>query len=283
MYRFTVEEGLSSDLRVGLFSRPLTYDAVVRFSGASGPPDEYDNGIHGLAVKVCGVDESLGSEYMMWDDIAMREEKEKGIPGARYDNKTVDVDFINVTAGPTFFAKNMREVLFVTKTQVSSWFGLYLPALRVLWRLIVTQPKINKFLNENRGPLGWTYCGWLPYRLGHHIIKYHWLPDQVGAWQMPLRTVPYPSKKAIQDHLSVQPASFGLYVQFQPLPSDPNYHKFPIEDASVEWDQKIAPLHRVATLQLPPQNIETPERWWLSHTLRCVRFHTFFGIYLIVW
>jgi hypothetical protein len=112
-HRFQVEEGLSNDLRVGLFSRVNNYDAVVRFSANGGTEDAFTNNLNGFAVKVCGVEQNLGSSYLMWDQRAMRDEKERGITGARYNDKTVDIDFINDSAGSTFFAKNTREVLWV--------------------------------------------------------------------------------------------------------------------------------------------------------------------------
>lgn len=58
---FEVNDGLESDLQIGLFSQAKKYDAIIRFSNASSlvKPDIDDNGDHGsrgMAIKVFDVD-----------------------------------------------------------------------------------------------------------------------------------------------------------------------------------------------------------------------------------
>ena len=51
------------------------------------------------------------------------------------------------------------------------------------------------------------------------------------------------------------PACFALQVQRQ----NPDYY-MPIEDPSVEWDEKIAPFETVADIRLPAQDFDSTEQ-----------------------
>src|SRR5262249_33415236 len=54
--KFTVEPGIQAALRIGLFAKPGTYHAFVRFSNASGEvaPDNKPD-IRGIGIKLLGV------------------------------------------------------------------------------------------------------------------------------------------------------------------------------------------------------------------------------------
>ena len=52
----------------------------------------------------------------------------------------------------------------------------------------------------------------------------------------------------------------------------------PIEDPSVRWDEGAAPFRKVATLEIPPQDFDTPERQHFAENLsynpwRCLPEH----------
>jgi hypothetical protein len=48
----------------------------------------------------------------------------------------------------------------------------------------------------------------------------------------------------------------------------------PIEDASVEWDQVAAPLRKVATINIPAQEFDTPERHEFGDDLSFTPWHS---------
>ena len=52
--KFTVLEGLPSELKIGLFREPRTYTAVIRFSN-TGAEDDSSPDTHGMAIKLLGV------------------------------------------------------------------------------------------------------------------------------------------------------------------------------------------------------------------------------------
>jgi hypothetical protein len=57
------------------------------------------------------------------------------------------------------------------------------------------------------------------------------------------------------NQLASRNAVFDFAVQFQ---IDPN--KMPIEDPGITWDETLSPFRRVATLTIPAQTFDTPER-----------------------
>jgi len=62
-----------------------------------------------------------------------------------------------------------------------------------------------------------------------------------------------------QSYLASQPASYTFRVQFTA-----NTKTHPIEDASIPWDEVMAPWHDVATITFPSQQSFSDERriWW---------------------
>src|SRR5688572_19001948 len=85
---FTVIDGLPDHARVGLFSRPATYQAWVRYSSAfSSIASDREVDVRGMAIKVMGVD------------------GEKMLEGGRHE-KTQDFLLINHSV---FFSPSVKD------------------------------------------------------------------------------------------------------------------------------------------------------------------------------
>src|SRR3954470_9260126 len=52
--QFTVLDNMMSELRVGIFAEPRTFDAVIRFANASSHTDR-DKDVRGMAISLSGV------------------------------------------------------------------------------------------------------------------------------------------------------------------------------------------------------------------------------------
>ena len=57
-------------------------------------------------------------------------------------------------------------------------------------------------------------------------------------------------------------------MQFQ---TDP--YKMPIEDPGVTWDEALSPFRKVATVTIPSQAFNTPERWKFADNLSFNPWH----------
>jgi hypothetical protein len=61
-------------------------------------------------------------------------------------------------------------------------------------------------------------------------------------------------REAMKKHLASQEAIFDFKIQLQT-----DVSKMPIEDSTVEWDEKESPFIKVARIQIPSQEFDTPE------------------------
>jgi hypothetical protein len=92
-------------------------------------------------------------------------------------------------------------------------------------------------------------------------VKYTLRPTSRGS-ATPGSTKPNFLRDALKASLARQPAAFDFMVQ---LFVDPT--KTPIEDASVPWNEHDAPFIKVATLEIPMQDFDTPERCLFAENL----------------
>jgi len=244
---FTVASDLPTELAVGLFSKPSTYTAIVRFSNASPKAKKSDRkkDFRGIAIKLLAV------------------EGKKEMPGHAND---LTHDFILVNKA-TFQAKNLRMI------------GMALEALNYgLWKKIVFVlnylPELLKTLSASQHTsnlLEENYWSQVAHRFGsaHKACKYKLVPHQKPSGQGIGQHDDYLSERMASD-LSKGSASFDFMVQFQ-LDAD----KMPIEDPSVVWD---SPFYKVATLTLYKQGFQDPIRKAFGENLsynpwRCLSAH----------
>lgn len=64
---------------------------------------------------------------------------------------------------------------------------------------------------------------------------------------MPENPSPDYLRDIMQQQLAKEGASFDFMVQFQL-----DQAEMPIEDASIVWDETLAPFHKIATITIPP-------------------------------
>jgi len=110
-------------------------------------------------------------------------------------------------------------------------------------------------------PLDIQYWSTTPYRFGpDQAVKYSLRPTSGHTSKKPAQPGEDYLAEAMQAHLSGHEATFDFCVQ---LRGD----GMPIEDAAVRWDERLSPLRKVATLQIPAQEIRTAKRQRLGEEL----------------
>jgi catalase len=234
---FIVAGDVPADLRHGLFAAPCTYQAWIRFSNGS-PQIEADSkkDQRGLAIKLLGVP----------GDKLLDEPGEEG---------SQDIVLANA---PCFFIRTADDYVAFVNAQVKR------PAFRVLgfffgpnpfrWRIYEFR-KLLASLGRTSDLLAARYWSQVPYRLGPHVVKYSARPaTPAPTW--PASTSPDFLRTRLADRLSRESVSFDFMVQLQTDPAS-----MPVDDATVLWDETRAPFRKEATIAVPQQNVDTPERW----------------------
>lgn len=226
---FRVHDNIPKELRQGIFSKPASYPAKLRFANAT-KRDDSKKDMRGLSIRLSNVEGSV-----LW-----------GEPGFQ--------DFV-LNSYPALFVATPEDFLaFIRARQEDNKLSFFLnpfdPHLKSLWIVFKASKKLLS-------PLDIRYWSTVPSRLGEsgdQVVKYSMIPcsdykttQVVNAGENQLRA-------AIKSHLQQAPACFDFAVQKQ---TDPD--AMPIEDASVIWDELVSPFQTVATLTIENQDFDNPE------------------------
>ncbi len=228
---FTILPDLPERARVGLFAKPASYRAYVRFSNGAGE-HQHDKkpDVRGIAVKVVGV------------------AGKKLIPGM--ENAPTQ-DFLAIRTPSTPF-RNADE--FVGLIRAASTPALLLPrafAALGFFRTFAVLKRLVKGLKEPISSLATThYFSALPIRYGAHAARYALSPRTAAdANAAPGRSYDYLADELSQ-RLTAGPVEYDFQIQFFV-----DERSTPIEDASRDWD---SPYLTVARLTLPRQDPRSP-------------------------
>jgi hypothetical protein len=240
---FIVLDDFSYALRHGVFQRPRTFDALIRFSaGDTFPyPDTRVPRSGGMAIKLIGVE---GEKLL---------EREK-------DAQTQDFIMINF---PGFLAQSLQsyEDLHVASTpETRARYYQEYPAEEALNKRQSLEPFYN--------PLQARYFSQVPYMLGHQAIKFSAKPIAKAANRPPAAEGPDFLREVMAQQLSNSDVYFDFMVQVQ---TDPV--RMPIEDSLTIWDEALSPFQRVALVRIPRQQI-TAETLNIGENLAFTPWHS---------
>jgi hypothetical protein len=241
-----VAADLPEHLRHGLFARPgACYEAIVRLSNGAGTHQHDRVGdVRGIAIKVLGVDGKKlipGMEDARTQDFLL-------IPGAAtpFKDATEFVALVAAAAGP--------QILLLPR------FGSKVGFFRALGL-------VKKLLAGIGRPFptfaGQTLHSALPIRLGPYAAKYALLP--IGE-----APPPAPDDTLADDfarRVAKAPVAWDLAVKLFV-----DEARTPIEDASVEWPDDVAPFVRVARFEIPVQDVRSPAGLALSERVERLSF-----------
>ena len=232
--RLIVDNNLPDNLKAGLFKEPASYDAWIRFSNCNGTVSaDRKSAVRGMAIKVLNV---KSDKFMDADP----------------EGKTQDI--LLFTSRVSIPGPFKKQVL-IPRTILGNFF-------EIIWANIKTLPiSIRSVITFFKGYikassiLEQKYFSATPYSFGEKVIKWHTRPLNTITSAMPSKRGPdFLRERLIKDlsNDSKDEISFGLFVQFQE-----NEETEPVEDPSVNWKTTF---HRVATITLPKQDIDTEER-----------------------
>jgi hypothetical protein len=222
---FVVPEGLAPEQRVGLFAKPATYAAWIRFANASSDTDR-DADVRGMSIKVLDV------------------------PGRNLTAGATSQDFI-LNSHPVMVVPNTAEFLDLFRAMDAGGLeevGYFLrhPHAAVIGARARQHPSSH---------LDIPYWSTTPYLLGPgRAVKYIVRPTSATKSKRPSRLTDAYLRDALKERLSMAEASFEFCLQFQT-----DAAKMPIEDASVEWKEDDSPYVPVARIVIARQDINLAE------------------------
>jgi hypothetical protein len=244
----TILDDLPANLRRGIFAKPRSFPAWVRFSGPgpAAPPDIDDVGFVSMAIKLMDV-----PGRKIWDD----------------EKNTQDLICI---CTPTFVTPDTRA-----NATLQHW------SLREMPIFYFVNPRNSHILdmmmqslwNETQyNPLGQSYYSCTPYLLGEgQAVQYAFLPKTEVHKKIP-RLPLRPPDNYLRDNmiktLAEKDVEFDITVQVQ---TDP--HRMPIENASVLWPVSLSPRVPVARLHIPSQRFDNAKQFDFVSSLSFSPWH----------
>ncbi len=242
--QFIVEENLPSQLQVGIFKQANSWPCWVRFSNQNATmQDDIKGDIRGMAIKLMGVP------------------GEKLLPGQAHE---LTQDFITISTN-VFITRTPEEFDDLVKALTGGVVGM-------LWFFISHPHATINLLRASRkfaNPLQIQYFSTTPYLFGATAVKYSLRPQIKGQPdQLPLHPTPDFMRAAMKAQLDKEEACFDFLVQLQT-----DARLMPIEDPSIEWDEKLSPFRKVATLKIPKQEFDSDKQNQFGENLSFTPWH----------
>lgn len=222
---FAIERNLPEELQQGLFKSGQVYAARIRFANAS-ETDDSKKDFRGMSIKLTGV-------------------KGKSLWGADGTQ-----DFL-LNSYPALFAATPADFLSFVEAAADD----------ATWKYFINPWHLYSLLIVLRGrariasPFDIRYWSTTPYRFGDSdtvAVKYSVKPCSSIRSEEPDGPSGDYLAAAMKNHLRKAEACFDFMVQFQ---TDPK--AMPVEDASVVWDEGIAPVRKLATITIKDQEFQT--------------------------
>jgi len=246
---FIVHDGLPPELRHGIYARPQTFRAWVRFSGP-GPyvtPDIEDVGFMSISIKLMGV------------------------PGPKLmDEEKFTQDMFGVST-PTFVTPDTKAN---AQLQIES-----LKNAQLFYFINLHRPHLLDFIMQGlwtktqSSPFEAPYFSCVPYLLGEgQAMQYSVWPTskkRTPIPRLPLRPPDDYLRDAMVKSLAEGDVELDIRLQRQ---TDP--HLMPIENNGVLWPEALSPRVSVATLRLPRQTFNSPAQMEFAKRLSYNPWHS---------
>jgi len=230
---FIVHDNLPPLLRHGIYAKPQSFRAWVRFSGP-GPyvtPDIDDVGFMSISVKLMGV---LGLKLM--------------------DDEKFTQDMTGVST-PTFVTPDVNAN---AQLQLES-----LKNAQIFYFLNLHRPHVLDFIMQSlyiktqSSPFEAPYFSCVPYLLGEgQAMQYSVWPKRKKRTRIPRLPFRPPDdylRNAMIATLEQEDVEFDIRLQLQ---TDP--YRMPIENNAVLWPERLSPRISAATLRIPRQKFNSP-------------------------
>jgi len=227
---FHVLENIPAVYKHGIFAQPKSYPAWIRFGGPgpASPPDIADSGILSIGIKLMGV----AGEKLLNDEKATQ-------------------DFTGISC-PTFTTPNIVENLKLQKQIYARTPVFYF--INPFDSHFGDMTMQGIYARMNRSPLEVRYWSCVPYLLGEgQAMKYSVSPTSGLKTKIPWNPPDDWLRQSMAQTLSQRGAEFDFSIQLQT-----NHKRMPIEDASIEWPERLSPFVTVAKITIPKQEFTSP-------------------------
>lgn len=242
---FRVADNVPPGLRHGIFANPAkTFAAIVRFSNSQNTFEKDSVGTaRGMAIKLLDV---AGTRAVPGDGDGTQDFLMVDHPVFPFPNPTAYIETISRTQVPL----------------IGKGLALAHLALRERDELAILKDIRAKHVAS---PLEIRYWSGSPFWLGPasghdgHAVKYSAIPRQVAAAAAhdELENVSDDFlSQALIAGLRSQPAVFDFTVQLQK-----DAEKMPVEDVSIEWSEQLSEPLVVASVYIPPQQVDPSGRF----------------------
>lgn len=245
---FIVAPDLAPEYRFGIFKEKKTYPCILRFSSGS-PFSQSDKikDIRAVAIKLLHVE---GDKIIdEWKDF-----------------KTQDFILQN---DPVFFIRNAKDFLNFMRCR-NNLSQFIFPSLNPFtWHLREPYLFMRSAKKKVSNPIHTPYWSQTPYLLGPRAIKFSIRHSGLPQDSFVFSPSEHSLREALVSYLKNSEATLDFLIQFQ---TDP--YLMPIEDATVEWSEKLSPYVKVASINIPSQRLDTPERWQFQENLSFNPWHS---------
>lgn len=245
---FVIGNDVPERFRQGLFKNPGTYTAWIRFSSSASQirPDLIRDA-HGMAIKLVGV---AGRKILP------------------QEAEETTHDFV-LANNPVFFVRNTADyVVFVRAFTAGKLLSFFFDWNPMRWRLHELVNMLKATQRPVFNPLQIQYWSQTPYQLGPHAVKYSAKSPQPPTDKVAVSASADFLQEAMARQLETHETTFDFMVQLQ---TDPK--KMPIEDATIVWNEKLSPFVKVATIRIPAQQFDSPERRDFAENLSFTPWH----------
>lgn len=245
----TVHDNLPEHMRRGIYAKPQTFKAWVRFSGP-GPyitPDIDDIGFMSISIKLMGVE---GPKLL--------------------DDELHTLDMFGVSTA-TFVTPDVKANAALQHWSVKNAQLFYFLNLRAPHVLGLIMQSL--YTKTQSSPFEAPYFSCVPYLMGEgQAMSYSVWPTSSTRTRIP--RLPFrPPDDYLRDAMvaSLAEGDVELEVRVQ-MQTDP--HLMPIENAGVLWPERLSPRVPVATLRLPRQTFDSPAQMEFAKRLSYNPWHT---------
>jgi len=243
----TVYAGLPDHLRQGLFATSRSYSIIVRFSTALGAiRGDRVREARGMAIKIIGVegvkalpecDQSANQDFLMVNRTTYFGNVAAYLPIQRIFEVL-----------PNFPDHFLRVMGFMARwtAKILGFIGVDPPGL------------VQASADPGYNILGETFHSMAAIRFGDYIAKISAAPSSESVRRLtgtPVEPTDNALREFVVQFFKSNTAEYELRAQ---LCTD--LTRMPVEDASVEWSEKLSPHQPIARITLPPQDAYSRER-----------------------
>ena len=227
---FRVREDIPPEFKKGIFGHPASFPAWIRFGGPGplSPPDVKDSGILSISIKLMGV------------------------PGEKFltDEKATQ-DFTGISC-PTFTTPNIVENVKLQRQIYARTPVFYF--INPFDSHYLDMLMQGLYARMNTSPLEVRYWSCVPFLLGEQqAMKFSVRPCSRTKTKVPWNPPDDWLRQSMASTLSRTEVELDFSIQLQTNPG-----RMPIEDASIEWPERLSAFVPVAKITIPKQKFDSP-------------------------